>query len=82
MAIDDASGCQHDVNGTSHRDAQRSQSSDVARSLDGDAALDLLREALGDAPADWFPALTGSKWPGGANDTEEAGTIPLGLAAE
>ncbi|QKG72501.1 VirB4 family type IV secretion/conjugal transfer ATPase [Erythrobacter mangrovi] len=44
--------------------------------------LDLLREALGDAPADWFPALTGSKWPGGANDTEEAGTIPLGLAAE
>ncbi|MFA6219064.1 MAG: VirB4 family type IV secretion/conjugal transfer ATPase [Erythrobacter sp.] len=44
--------------------------------------LDLLREALGDAPADWFPALTGSKWPGGANDTGEAGTIPLGLAAE
>jgi type IV secretion system protein VirB4 len=44
--------------------------------------LDLLREALGDAPADWFPALTGSSWPGGANDSEEAGTIPLGLAAE
>ncbi len=44
--------------------------------------LDLLREALGDAPAEWFPALTGTKWPGGANDTGEAGVIPLGLAAE
>ncbi|MBX7495201.1 VirB4 family type IV secretion/conjugal transfer ATPase [Qipengyuania sp. 6B39] len=44
--------------------------------------LDLLREALGDAPADWFPALTGTRWPGGANDSGEAGDIPLGLAAE
>ncbi len=44
--------------------------------------LDLLREALGDAPADWFPALTGTAWPGAANDSEEAGDIPLGLAAE
>ncbi len=30
--------------------------------------LDLLREAVGDAPADWYPSLTGSAWPGGAND--------------
>lgn len=30
--------------------------------------LDLLREAVGDAPADWFPTLTGTAWPGGAND--------------
>ena len=26
--------------------------------------LDLLREAVGDAPADWYPALTGRAWPG------------------
>ena len=25
--------------------------------------LDLLREAVGDAPADWYPALTGRSWP-------------------
>ncbi|MCV0384616.1 MAG: VirB4 family type IV secretion/conjugal transfer ATPase [Erythrobacter sp.] len=30
--------------------------------------LDLLREAVGDDPADWFPSLTGSAWPAGAND--------------
>lgn len=31
--------------------------------------LDLLREAVGDAPAAWFPALTGRAWPdGGAGD--------------
>ena len=28
--------------------------------------LDLLREALGDNPADWYPALTGRPWPGEA----------------
>ncbi len=44
--------------------------------------LDLLREALGDAPSEWFPALTGTKWPGGANDEGEAGVEALGLAAE
>jgi type IV secretion system protein VirB4 len=27
--------------------------------------LDLLREAVGDDPADWYPALTGRAWPGG-----------------
>ncbi|MEO6388759.1 MAG: VirB4 family type IV secretion/conjugal transfer ATPase, partial [Croceibacterium sp.] len=26
--------------------------------------LDLLREAVGDAPADWYPPLTGRAWPG------------------
>ncbi|MCL6250367.1 VirB4 family type IV secretion/conjugal transfer ATPase [Altererythrobacter sp. KTW20L] len=26
--------------------------------------LDLLREAVGDDPAQWFPALTGKRWPG------------------
>ncbi|AUX70522.1 type VI secretion protein [Porphyrobacter sp. HT-58-2] len=31
--------------------------------------LDLLREAVGDAPSAWFPALTGRTWPdGGAGD--------------
>jgi type IV secretion system protein VirB4 len=25
--------------------------------------LDLLREAVGDDPADWYPALTGKAWP-------------------
>ena len=44
--------------------------------------LDLLREALGDAPSEWFPALTGTKWPGGANDEAGAGVEALGLAAE
>ena len=43
--------------------------------------LDLLREAVGDNPADWFPSLTGSAWPGGANDSG-AGEIPDRLAAE
>ncbi len=44
--------------------------------------LDVLREALGDAPADWFPALTGTKWPGGANDSELVEELNLDLAAE
>jgi type IV secretion system protein VirB4 len=31
--------------------------------------LDLLRDAVGDDPADWYPALTGRRWPGaGAPD--------------
>ena len=28
--------------------------------------LDLLRDAVGDDPAQWFPALTGRRWPGAA----------------
>ncbi|GAA4035351.1 VirB4 family type IV secretion/conjugal transfer ATPase [Parerythrobacter jejuensis] len=44
--------------------------------------LDLLREAVGDAPADWFPNLTGHAWPGGANDTTDTNEIPFKQAAE
>jgi type IV secretion system protein VirB4 len=33
--------------------------------------LDLLREAVGEAPADWYPALTGRAWPGEKSDDEE-----------
>ncbi len=34
--------------------------------------LDLLREAVGDDPAAWYPALTGRSWPGaGGNDEDE-----------
>jgi type IV secretion system protein VirB4 len=47
--------------------------------------LDLLREAVGDNPADWFPALTGHGWPGGggvAEQEEAIGEMPFRLAAE
>ncbi|MFN2099887.1 VirB4 family type IV secretion/conjugal transfer ATPase [Altererythrobacter sp. MF3-039] len=43
--------------------------------------LDLLREAVGDAPADWYPALTGHGWPAGANDLDE-GELAFDKAAE
>jgi len=33
--------------------------------------LDLLREAVGDAPADWYPVLTGRAWPGTQADDRE-----------
>jgi len=33
--------------------------------------LDLLREAVGDDPADWYPALTGRRWPGAGAQSEE-----------
>jgi type IV secretion system protein VirB4 len=36
---------------------------------------------VGDAPADWFPSLTGSAWPGGTNDSA-ANDIDHRLAAE
>ncbi len=36
--------------------------------------LDLLREAVGDNPAEWYPALTGMAWPG----REEAEIVDLG----
>jgi type IV secretion system protein VirB4 len=32
--------------------------------------LDLLREAVGDDPADWYPALTGRPWPAAGADRE------------
>lgn len=40
--------------------------------------LDLLREAVGDQPAAWFPALTGRAWPGDAASDDD----PLWQAAE
>ena len=43
--------------------------------------LDLLREAVGDAPADWYPTLTGTPWPGGAHDTTRDDDIAR-MAAE
>lgn len=33
--------------------------------------LDLLREALGDAPSAWYPALTGKPWPDGAQAEDD-----------
>lgn len=36
--------------------------------------LDGLRERYGDAPAAWYPALTGAPWPG-EEDTESAGSV-------
>jgi len=33
--------------------------------------LDLLREAVGDDPADWYPALTGRAWPGSKNPDDD-----------
>ena len=44
--------------------------------------LDLLRAAMGDAPADWFPALTGTEWPGSAFDQSGPDDIHLEVAAE
>lgn len=32
--------------------------------------LDALRETYGDAPAGWYPALTGQAWPGGEDDAD------------
>jgi type IV secretion system protein VirB4 len=44
--------------------------------------LDLLREAVGDEPADWYPALTGRSWPGTASDDADEGSFPAWEAAE
>lgn len=43
--------------------------------------LDLLREAVGDEPSAWYPALTNKAWPDGASDTDEDG-LPVWQAAE
>ncbi|BDW83296.1 type VI secretion protein [Erythrobacter sp. Dej080120_24] len=43
--------------------------------------LDLLREAVGDEPSAWYPALTNRAWPDGASDVDEDG-IPVWQAAE
>ena len=36
--------------------------------------LDLIRDAVGDDPAEWYPALTGQEWPGGR---EPSGPIDI-----
>jgi len=36
--------------------------------------LDLLREAVGDDPAAWYPALTGRAWPGAGSDEDDLDT--------
>ena len=43
--------------------------------------LDQLREAVGDRPAAWFPALTGAAWPDGTQPLDDGGA-PLWQAAE
>ncbi len=43
--------------------------------------LDLLREAVGDDPAQWYPALTGRAWPGTIAEVDESGN-PVWQAAE
>ncbi len=43
--------------------------------------LDLLREAVGDEPSAWYPALTNKAWPDGASDVDEDGA-PVWQAAE
>jgi len=44
--------------------------------------LDLLREAVGDEPAAWYPALTGRSWPGAGGDASEDETFATWEAAE
>ncbi|GAA4647528.1 VirB4 family type IV secretion system protein [Pontixanthobacter gangjinensis] len=43
--------------------------------------LDMLRESLGDEPAEWYPALTGRAWPGLGQESGD-GTFPVWQAAE
>ena len=43
--------------------------------------LDLLREAVGDDPSAWYPALTNKPWPDGGSDMDEDG-VPIWQAAE
>ncbi|MEL6528475.1 MAG: VirB4 family type IV secretion/conjugal transfer ATPase [Pseudomonadota bacterium] len=43
--------------------------------------LDLLREAVGDEPSAWYPALTNKAWPDGASEVDEDGH-PVWQAAE
>lgn len=44
--------------------------------------LDLLRAAVGDNPAEWYPALTGHGWPAAINDQGEGDVVPFRQAAE
>ena len=43
--------------------------------------LDLLREAVGDEPSAWYPALTNRAWPDGLSEVDEDGS-PIWQAAE
>ncbi|WP_271438277.1 VirB4 family type IV secretion/conjugal transfer ATPase [Pontixanthobacter luteolus] len=43
--------------------------------------LDLLREAVGDEPSEWYPALTGHAWPGSGGEGDD-GNFPVWQAAE
>jgi len=43
--------------------------------------LDLLREAVGDEPSAWYPALTNRAWPDGSHEVDEDG-VPVWQAAE
>lgn len=43
--------------------------------------LDLLREAVGDEPSAWYPALTNRAWPDGSSHMDEDG-VPVWQAAE
>ncbi|MEL6877355.1 MAG: VirB4 family type IV secretion/conjugal transfer ATPase, partial [Pseudomonadota bacterium] len=45
--------------------------------------LDLLREAVGDKPEDWFPELTNRAWPGNISQLDDDGIpLPVWQAAE
>ena len=44
--------------------------------------LDLLRAAVGDNPAEWYPALTGHGWPAAINDQGEGDVVLFRQAAE
>ncbi|MEL6709036.1 MAG: VirB4 family type IV secretion/conjugal transfer ATPase [Pseudomonadota bacterium] len=44
--------------------------------------LDLLREAVGDEPSQWYPALTNKAWPDGADGALDADGHPVWQAAE
>ena len=43
--------------------------------------LDLLREAVGDEPSQWYPALTNRAWPDGSGELDDGG-LPVWQAAE
>ncbi|MEE4155010.1 MAG: VirB4 family type IV secretion/conjugal transfer ATPase [Erythrobacter sp.] len=44
--------------------------------------LDLLREAVGDEPSQWYPALTNRPWPDGAGSASDEDDLPVWQAAE
>lgn len=44
--------------------------------------LDLLREAVGDHPADWYPTLTGHDWPGDGSSDDDGDEFAARIAAQ